>query len=125
MNAFLFDDDVFDNSTKLTLSVLQAAEMLSMYRAELARVLKVQCSDVGELTSVKKTLLSGGESWHLAVSFLRFYNAQYFQHDGVSIAMCHWMHTSNETLDGVLLLMIVDDGLVRQVVDYLESTNLV
>jgi len=40
---------------KLTYSVLQVSEMLVMLNAELARVLKLQCADIGALSSAQLT----------------------------------------------------------------------
>lgn len=53
---FQIDIDAVREPQRLTPAVLQAAGMLGMYRAELARVLHLQCGDIGELTSMRKTL---------------------------------------------------------------------
>jgi hypothetical protein len=51
-----FPEEVFDGSARLTHAVPQEAEMLGMYRAELARILKQQCGEIDLLVLIKKML---------------------------------------------------------------------
>ncbi len=119
-------DDVFQitasvtDPRKLTQSVLQITAMLDMYQAELARVLKVHCGDIGALANGQRCLEPGTESWQQAQLFVRFYQALYRNMDGDSVGMRHWLRIDNEDLNGVPHLIIVDDGELARVVEYLE-----
>jgi len=60
-------------ATKLTPTVLQTADMLGLYGAELARILNVLCGDIGSMSNGKKLLETGSEAWDRGVRFLEFY----------------------------------------------------
>lgn len=105
---------------KLTQSVLQITAMLDMYQAELARVLKVHCGDIGMLASGKRYLEPGTEAWKQAQLFVRFYQALYRSKGGDGVGMRHWLRIENKDLGGVPHLIIVDDGELLRVVEYLE-----
>jgi len=105
---------------KLTQSVLQITAMLDLYQAELARVLKVRCGDIGELASGRRCLEPDSESWEQAQLFVRFYHALYRSRDGDGVSMRHWLRIENGALSGVPHLIIVDDGELARVVEYLE-----
>ncbi len=105
---------------KLTQSVLQITAMLDMYQAELARVLKVHCGDIGELASGKRCLEPDTEPWQQAQLFVRFYQALYRSKDGDGVGMRHWLRIENKDLNGVPHLIVVDDGELARVVEYLE-----
>jgi hypothetical protein len=112
------------NAQGLTCAVLQATEMLGMYRAELARVLHVRCGDVGELAERKALLEPGSNAWEQAKLFVRFYNALYDMSDGDSVAMYHWLRADNRALQGSPVLLIVDEGQLQLVIEYIESLHL-
>ena len=63
MRAFRFSHDVIHSRNRLTPTVLQVAEMRGMYRAELARVMGLQCRDIGALTPIKEILSTDSEAW--------------------------------------------------------------
>lgn len=44
------------NNKSITQSVLQASDMLALYHAELARILHLHCSDIGNLASGKELI---------------------------------------------------------------------
>ncbi len=111
-------DDVFDAPDRLTPAVLQIADMLGMYRAELARVLHLQCGDIGRIATIKETLTPGTQTWQQAVLFVRFYRALYAAMDGDEVAMVHWLRADNKALQGVPLLLMVDEDRVANVLDY-------
>lgn len=108
---------------KLTQSVLQISEMLGMYRAELARVLHLQCGDIGRLTSAKHDLAPDTTAWKQAVLLVRFYAGLYKKMQGNGVAMCHWLRADNEELNGVPLLLIVDDNALARVIDHIEQSG--
>ncbi|VAW90599.1 hypothetical protein MNBD_GAMMA21-40 [hydrothermal vent metagenome] len=105
---------------QLSQSVLQITEMLGMYHAELARVLHLQCSDIGSLANGKTVLEEGSESWLHALDFLRFYQILYTHFDGDGVAMCNWMRCDHAELGKTPLLVMVDDLRIDDVVRLLN-----
>jgi hypothetical protein len=118
---FEIDKNVIRSPETLTPAVLQAAEMLGMYHAELARVLKLQCSDIGRLASVQQLIKRGTIEWHQAESFIRFYRAVYKMHSGDETAIYHWLRVDNKQLKGSPLLLIVDDARLEHVINFIEN----
>ncbi len=106
---------------KLTQSVLQIIDLLDMYQAELARVLRLKCGDIGELASAQRCLVTGTGHWQQALLFVRFYRLLYDRMNGDGVAMRHWLRVKNAGLGGVPLLMIVDDDRLAEVVGFLEG----
>lgn len=93
--------------------------MLGMYRAELARVLGLQCGDIGTLLDDKQYLEPDTEAWQQARSFIDFYRVLYETMGGKESEICHWLRSDNADLKGVPLLLMVDDGQLPQVLQYL------
>lgn len=52
-----------ENARALTQSVLQVTDMLGMCHVELARLLSLQCADIGALTNAKTVLQDGTLAW--------------------------------------------------------------
>jgi len=114
----------YKSERELSQSVIQVTEMLGMYNAELARILGQQCGDIGKLTSGKSCLKQETQAWQQAVLFVETYNLlfDYFEGDGVS--MYHWMRASNRHLDGTPHFLIVDDGKLGIIHNYLHQALL-
>lgn len=108
---------------KLTQSVLQIIALLDMYQAELARVLRLKCGDIGELACAQRYLETGTEHWQQALLLVRFYRLLYDRMNGDGVAMRHWLRVENEGLGGVPHLLIVDDDRLEEVVRYLEISG--
>ena len=108
---------------KLTQSVLQIIDLLDMYQAELARVLRMKCGDIGELSSARRCLETGSGHWQQALLFVRFYRLLFERMSGDGVAMRHWLRVENSGLGGVPHLMIVDDDRLAEVVSFLEGEN--
>ncbi|MGB5439226.1 MAG: hypothetical protein WBN57_12915 [Gammaproteobacteria bacterium] len=66
-----------DDPRTLTQVVLQVTTMLDMLQAELARVLQVNCGDIGLLSSGRRVIEAGTLSWTQARLFVRFYQGLY------------------------------------------------
>lgn len=73
--------DSIDDPRKLTQAVIQTTEMLDMYQAELARVLHLNCGDIGQLASGKRCLQKDSKSWEQALLFVRFHRALYVKNE--------------------------------------------
>jgi hypothetical protein len=101
--------------------VLQITEMLDLYRAELARVLQLKCEDVAQLASGRRELEPGTPAWDQAILFVRFYQALFEKMAGDGVAMHHWLRADNPRLNGVPLLLMVDDGRLAELLDHVEQ----
>jgi hypothetical protein len=112
-----------DDPRSLTQVVLQITAMLDMFQAELARVLQVNCGDIGQLSCDRKTLEPGTGPWDQAQLFTRFYRGLYERMKGDGVAMRHWLRVENRTLQGVPHLLLVDENRLAELVDYVERDS--
>ena len=110
-----------ENERQLSQSVIQVTEMLGMYNAELARILGQQCGDIGKLSSGQSCLKQQTPAWERAVLFVRTYNLLFDYFEGDGVAMYHWMRASNHRLHGTPHFLIVDDGKLGMIHDYLQQ----
>lgn len=115
--------EVITSEKELTHAVLQASQMLMLLNAELARILKVQCGDIGSLTSGKTYLESKSIAWTQAQKFIEFYNLVYDMFEGDAVSMRHWLRSDNKVLKGIPLLLIIDDGRLTDVMSYYKINN--
>jgi len=107
---------------QLTCSVIQAAQMLVLLNAELARILKIHCSDVGDLLTGKQLISTQSPQWQLARRFIVFYNLLFDYTKGDAVIMRNWLRRENTAFDNSPLLKIIDDGLIEEVIACLESS---
>ena len=115
--------DVNKNTTLLTQSVLQVSQMLGLYHAELARILNIQCADVGELANGYCKLEVGSDSWVQAEKFVLLFENLFLKFQGDEALMCNWLRRRNTVLNGVPLYLIVDDGLIDSCLDCLITDD--
>lgn len=101
--------------------MLQATALLGLYQAELARVLCINCADIGQLASGRQCLQPGTLAWRQARLFIRLYQALYSLHAGNGPAMCHWLHVPQPGLGGEPHLLLIDDGRLADVVHCVEQ----
>ena len=113
-------DNPFESERKLSQAVIQVTEQLSMYHAELARILGLQCGDIGELTSGQRCIDQETEAWQNAVLFINTYHLLFDYFNGNGVAMYHWMRADNVHLNGTPHFLIVDDGQLQSIHDYLD-----
>jgi hypothetical protein len=114
----------FDEPRRLTQAVLQIVDMLGLYQAELARVLRLKCGDIGRLAAAQQCLEPATPAWEQAQLLVRCYRALYVAQNGDGVAMRHWLRITDETLGGVPHLLIVDDGRLADVVVCLEDRQI-
>lgn len=117
-------ENPFESERKLSQSVIQVIEQLGMYNAELARILGKQCGDIGELTSSQRCLEQDTEAWQQAMLFIKTYNLLFDYFEGDGVAMYHWMRASNKHLSGTPHFLIVDEGKLQVIHDYLYQAIL-
>jgi hypothetical protein len=112
--------ELADNKT-LTQATLQIAQMLGMYQAELARVLGLQCGDIGDFAAAKKQLRSGSAEWGRARQFVTLYERLYQYFAGDAVAIYHWLRVTHAQLAAVPLLMMVDEGRLDELVTWFDT----
>ena len=111
--------DVNHASASLTQAVLQIAQMLGLYHAELASILKLQCGDVGGFANAKCTLEINSVAWQQAEKLVIIFEALFERFDGDEALMCNWLRKQNLALEGVPLYLMVDEGRVDDVLSLL------
>jgi hypothetical protein len=107
----------------LTRAVLQIGEMLGLYQAELARVLGLQCADIGAIASGKRQLSAGSPAWQQARGFVSLYELLYRHCGGDPVAIYHWLRSQPVQFNTSPLLMMVDEGRLSELVDFLQPAN--
>lgn len=112
-----------DDPRRLTQCVLQITALLDMYQAELARVLGVNCGDIGQLASGRQCLQPESEAWTRARLFVRFYRLLYRRMQGDGVAMRHWLRIEQPQLADVPHRLIVDEARLGDVVAALQNTG--
>lgn len=110
-----------NDERQLTQAVLQITQMLGMYQAELARVLGLQCSDIGAFASATNVLTAGSSEWNRARQFVTLYEHLYQHYSGDAVAIYHWLRATHTDLAGVPLLLMVDEGRLADVLDWFEK----
>jgi len=113
--------DVSHSTSVLTPAVLQAAQMLGLYHAELARILKLQCADIGELANSQQLLEVNSIAWQQAEKFILIFESLYLKFQGNDALICNWLRKQNSILNGIPLYLMVDDGLIDNCLNYLHS----
>ena len=111
-----------DNSSiELTHRVIFISGQLGLYHAELARILHLQCADIGRLTGGKALLEPATVAWRQAQRLSDFYNLLVERLDGDDVAIYHWLRARNEFMEVEPLLMIVDHDQLEAVIRLLQS----
>ena len=109
------------DATRLSQSVLQIAEFLNLLRAELARILGMQCADINALAGGRQLLKKDSAAWQQALLLVRFYDLLYQSTQGDAVDMCHWLRARHPGLSREPFYLMVDDHGLQQVVDYLAD----
>jgi hypothetical protein len=104
---------------RLTQSVLQIADLLGLSRAELPRLLHLQCSDTAQLAAVRQTLIPGTPAWEQGLWLVRFYQALHQRMQGSEVARYRWLRTSSRQLRDTPLMLLVDHHQLVQVTIFL------
>lgn len=109
-----------DDPRKLSQACVQITALLGLYQAELARILHLQCGDVGRLASGQWCLEPASEAWRQAQLFLRFYRRLYGHLDGEAVAMVHWLRVRQEGLTATPHQLMVDDDRLAELLAWFE-----
>jgi hypothetical protein len=111
-----------DDPRGLTQAALQVTALLGLYQAELARVLRLRCGDIGSLSAARTCLEPGSEAWMQAQHLVRFYRLLYARAGGDGVAMRHWLRVDIDDLGGSPHRLIVDEGRLGDVIDCLDRS---
>jgi len=103
--------------------VIQVVDMLDLYHAELARILHLQCSDIGRLANAQTLLIPASEAWGRACDFVHFYQLLYQHQQANGVAMRHWLRRLHPRFAQTPHLMLIDENRLHELVDYLDSTD--
>ena len=109
------------SSRQLTQAVLQVITFLGMYQAELARILGLQCADIGDMASAKQFIEIDSEAGKKARLLVRLYNLLYDRFSGDEALMCHWLRRHDDDLSGAPFYLIVDEHKLDAVITFLEK----
>ena len=108
-------------AAKLTLAVLQAADMLGLYGAELARILNVLCSVVSLMSNGKKLLETDSKTRDRGLRSLEFYELLGKTPGHHEADMHHWLRVEHKQLQKSPLLEMVDHNGLRKVMNCLKD----
>ena len=115
--------DDMDSPRKLTQSALQACELLGMYQAELARILRVNCGDIGKLAHGQEVLQPDSMGWREAQKYIALFSELYRWKQGDEVAMRHWLRAECYELGGVPLLIMVDELGIDEVLQFVQRRS--
>ncbi len=101
--------DVNHSEKALTQAVLQITQMLGIYHAELARILRVQCADIGQLANAESVIKKNTQAWIQAEKYIILYGALYDFLNGNEALMNNWLRKNNQALNAVPLYVMVDE----------------
>ena len=101
--------EVVCSEKRFTQAVLQITEMLGIYHAELARILHVQCADVGELSNGHKFISKDSNTWREAEKFISLYEKLYILKRADEALMNNWLRKINPELQAEPLYLMVDE----------------
>ena len=110
-----------DDPRQRSQAVVQVIDMLDLYQAELARILGLQCSDIGELVNAQKLLQTDSNAWLQAERLIRFYRLLYTQKNGDAVAMRHWLRRMNPLFQQTPHLMLVDEDRLMELIGFLQA----
>ena len=110
-----------DDPRQRTQAVVQVIDMLDLFQAELARILGLKCSDIGELVNAQKFLQPDSIAWTRAEELIRFYRLLYRYKKGDGVAMRHWLRRINPQFQQTPHLMLVDEDRILELLAVLKN----
>jgi len=113
--------EVNHSEKSLTQAVLQVTQMLGIYHAELARILHVQCADIGALSNAEKTISKNTTQWHQAEKYIKLYEGLYILFNGDEPLINNWLRKNNKSLKSVPLYLMVDELRIDDVLNALKT----
>ena len=111
-----------ESPQQLTQAVLQVITLLGMYQAELARILGLQCADIGAMASAQRVIDINSGAGERAILLVKFFNLLYDRCSGDEAMMCHWLRRYDKDLSGSPFYLIVDEHKLENVIAFMEAT---
>lgn len=112
-----------DDPRQLSQAVLQITELLGLYQAELARILQLQCGDIGRLANGQWCLQPDAQAWLQAQRLVTFYQCLFRRLGGDAVSMVHWLRVPHAGLDATPHRLMVDEGRLEEVVGWFERAE--
>jgi hypothetical protein len=106
----------------LIAAVNHATEILGLYRAELARVLGLNCPDVSDSQKLELLFESNSAVRSQAELFIRFFMLLETVFANDTVLMVNWLRRENSELGTSPFLAMVDHKQLNDVVDVLQQT---
>lgn len=113
--------DPFSSPQKLSQSVIQAAGMLGLVRAEVGRILGYRCAQFSALYDGSRVLEEGTFAWEQGVLLVRFYQGLYDLMEGDEPRMINWLRRENRKLGNSPFYLMVDEGRLVEVVAFMTN----
>jgi len=114
-------DNRLDRAAVLTKAVVNAAKLMGLKGAELARIIGVSEPTVSRMRNGKYLLREGSKEFELAALLVRVYRSLYPLMGGDRRAMCMWLRGPNKALNAIPAERMQNiEGLV-DVLAYLDS----
>lgn len=115
--------DPFASPRRLSQSVVQASQMLGLVRAEMGRILGFKCPDFTALFEGRSELQPGTAAYAQGELFVRLYQGLYDYSGGDEAKMINWLRREHKALNNSPFYLMVDEGRLAEVVDYLEAMS--
>jgi len=109
------------NEKNLTMAVVQAAQLLDLYNAEIASILGLKCADIVEMHNSERVIPPASQQGNKARSFITLFNMLDTNHHSNQDAMSNWLRHKQEGLHDTPLSIIVDQDNIESIVSYLRS----
>ena len=112
--------EVNESEKKLTQAVLQITQMLGIYHAELARILRLQCADIGEFSNGHQFISKRSIAWSEAEKLISLYEKIYDLKNADEALINNWLRKKNVTLQAIPLYLMVDELRIDDVLEALK-----
>ncbi|MCG6936728.1 MAG: hypothetical protein LJE83_00955 [Gammaproteobacteria bacterium] len=109
------------DNLSLIAAVNHATDTLGLYRAELARILGLNCADVSDSQNLELLFASNSSVRSQAELFVYFFQLLEILFPDDTVAMVHWFRRENSKLGTTPFLAMVDHGQLGKVVDVLQK----
>lgn len=111
------------SAADVTVAVLQVAEVLGLYQAELARILMLRCSDIADLYA-GRVIEKNSMTYNNALLFIGLYRWLYSHYAGDDVMICHWLRRYDRVTGRSPFIRIFDHGELIIIVNELNNSDL-
>lgn len=108
----------------LIAAINHACDTLGLYRAELARILGLNCADVSDSRYLESLLESNTAVRNRAESFSHFYQLLETAFNNDTVQMINWFRRDNAGLGTTPFLAMIDHGKLDDVMDVLQQVTM-